>query len=342
MRTVSYGAIQTAIAGFLGWDPNNLSGDEQSLINVAFNRRAQFGWESFFWPELTLCQQRYFAPVWNSTVAYAAGQQVYDPPTQAYYVALTGSTNQAPSDVNGNPVLAYWALLSECLSAANWVSGATYTQGNLVYYPNTDSYYQLYTTSTSSALPTDTTNWGLVPRLERTVGYQQTDSLGNALTPLGDVKAAWDRSPRTQPDRAQLQQFYLQDNGVRIGGTNPYVWLEFRTLPPTWTGAVWVSGNYAAGAQVYYNGDYYVALQTVTGQATTNTAYWQLIQVPYVLGKYITNGAYADVDSKTENNVMSMPSENDEAYQILEFEYDRIERLQGQAGQMNVAVSRNY
>lgn len=335
MRRVSYKSVRDQVAGFLGWDSANLSTDESRLLNVAINRRLQFGWEAFFWPEWTTCQRRTFRPAWNSGSTYAAAAEVIYLATKKYYCSLRGTNlNQPPADSLGVTNLAYWAESAGSYGADNYSTTRVYVQGDRVYYPDTDKFYQLYATSSVGNAPTDTTKWGELIPLERNIDYAQTGE-----TVIGDVKEVWNRNPRTEPDQAcPVNRFVLQDNGVRVEGLDNIVWVEFRLFTPSWTGSNWASGSYAVDDQVYYpvTGDYYKCIATATTEAPTDTAKWERIDFPYLLSKYVGNGAYADVDGKTENNVLAFPSENDEAYAVLMFEFDKLERQQQQSTQLSV------
>lgn len=347
MRTVSYKSVQDMIAGFLGWDPNNLSADEQAQINRAVNRRAQFAWEAFFWPEWTLCERRTFRPAWSAVTVYAAAAQVIDLASKGYFIALQGSTNQPPTNADGSVNLTYWGWLQQSYgiceawgvhgtsSAENYSAAFAYVQGARVYYPNTDLYFQLFAPNSTGNPPTDATRWGVLTPFVRNIDYAQAGQ-----TVIGDVKEVWTCNPRTDPRGAQPAQFIIENDGVRVLGRLPIVWVEFRLQTPSWTGAIWAAGNFAAGAQVYFNGDYYAAIQPVTGQDPTNGAYWALIGMPYVISKYVANGAYADVDAKAEGEKVAFPSENEEAYEALQFEFDKLERQQKQTGQLNVVAHR--
>jgi hypothetical protein len=335
MRTVTYKSVQDAVAGFLGWDANNLSRDDQAVINRHLNRRLQFAWEAFWWPELTVCEKRLFRVPWDAVTNFTATTQVYDFNSQAYYIALQAGANHPPTDANLVVNLAYWALaVSSYNGSAAYVNTTAYVQGNTVYYPPTDSYYQLYAATSTGNLPTDTTKWGVIVPFERTIDYVQSGK-----TVIGELKQAWSADPRATPNCARRLQSYLQDNGVRIGGTETVVWLEFRQRTPGWTGAVYTSGTYAAGTQVYWtDGDYYQAT-TSTSNPPSTTSDWTRINLPYVLSKYAAQGAYADTLGKSEGKPEQLPGASDEAFAVLEFEWDKIERQQAQDSQLNVITS---
>lgn len=334
MRSVSYKSVQDTAAGFLGWDPNNVSTDEQALLNRSIVRRLQFGWEAFFFPEWTVLEKRTFRPQWLSGTAFAAQAETYYAQQLKYFCALQASTNQPPTDGNGVLNQAYWAFSQEEYCATPYSATTLYAQGQQAYFPDTDATYQLFAVSSLGNAPTDATRWGLLVPFERNIDYSQPGK-----TPIGDVKQTYEENPRVSGRRRAGCEvdFVLQNNGVRVLGCAPVIWLEFRLLAPSWMGPIYVAGaSYATGAQVYFNGDFYAALQPVTGQDPTNAAFWGLIPVPYVLAKYAANGAYADVDGMTENNGPNFPTESDAAYAMLLAEFDKIERQQQQDGQLNV------
>lgn len=334
MRRVTYKSIQDAVAGFMGFDPENLSVNDQATLNRHINRRAQFAWESFFWPEWTLVEARTFRPAWDSASTFAAKAEVYYRATKKYYCSLVSNSNQAPADSSGVLNSAYWAESQGIYSAPNYSTTSVYTRGQQVYYPNTDKFYQLYASSTTGTLPTDATKWGELVAFERTVDYAQT-----GFTQIADVKQVWDVNPRTAPRCARPVNFFLQESGIRCAGCVNLVWVEYRKLVPSWTGAVYASGSKAAGTQVYWtDGDYYTANSTTTTDPS-NTTDWTRIDFPYVLSKYVVEGAYADTLSKTEQQQDRYPTEADEAFQLLGFEWDKIERQQQQDSQLNVIGS---
>jgi hypothetical protein len=340
IRRVSYKTVQDQIADNLGWDANNLHTDEQSIVNRGVNRWAQFGWDAFFWPEWTVLEKRVFRQYWDSATSWAAKTEVYHRPSKKYYCALQANTNQEPATGSGGVYttnLQYWGESASQYSAEEYSNTKTYVRGERAYYPSTDKYYQLYAATSTGNLPTDTTKWGELIEFERNIDYEQSWE----TTVIGDVKKVWDRNPRKDTDACEIDKI-LQNNGVRVLGTDPVVYVEFRKRAPSWTGTTWSAATtYAKDAQVWdpTQGDYYKSLQNAnTNHAVTDTAWWERIDFPYVLSKYVIAGVYAAVMGKTDGQQEKYPSEMEEAYQLLIGEFDKIERQQAQSEQLNVRV----
>lgn len=341
IRRVSYLSVQNQVADNLGWDSSNLSTEDQLLIRNKINLWAQFGWDAFFFPEWTICEKRLFRQPWDSVTNWVAGDEVYHRPSRKYYIALQANSNQEPATGSAGVYttnLQYWAEAGQLYSAEEYSATKTYVRGEKVYYPSTDKYYQLYAATSTGNLPTDATKWGELAAFERYIDYEQSWE----TTLMGDAKEAWNANPRIEADNAQKVDMVLQDNGVRILGNDPVIWLEFRKRPPSWTGSIYsASSTYAVNDQVYFtDGDYWkCTTATNAGESPlTHPAKWERVDFPYVLSKFVIEGAYAAVMGKNDGQQEKYPSESSEAYQLLLAEFDKIERQQNQGTQLNVAA----
>lgn len=176
-----------------------------------------------------------------------------------------------------------------------WSAG-TYTPGSEVYDPTTDAYWTAGPGgATSGDVPGTSANWVADCPLDRYVGYDQA-----GMTPLGEVVAVWSQNPRTCP-QALAVEYWLSDNGVQVGnwlGQPPRtsVWVEFRLRPSQFTAIPWTAGTYAQGRVVYYavDGNCYLALASTTATPGTDATKWQVVPLPYVLGKYAQQAVYAE------------------------------------------------
>jgi hypothetical protein len=100
MRTVTLKSILEAAADLAGISYENQLSPEQrkSLIRIA-NFKLRTLWESFQWPPLTLIERRQYRADYAGGTTYAAGAEVYDATTDAYYVAAQGAnTGHAVTD----------------------------------------------------------------------------------------------------------------------------------------------------------------------------------------------------------------------------------------------------
>ena len=139
------------------------------------------------------------------------------------------------------------------------------------------------------------------------------------------------------------QERYLQrdiNRIMQILGTNvPHLWL-FTAGPGDATPLVTCLGT----AQVLYNSsgsikNFYTCIQATSSVAPSNTAYWTIVEIPYLFQPYLVHGAFADV--------LRMDGQMDKAFQqeklaeeCLEIEAGKLFNLQPQ--QNRIAMSAAY
>lgn len=96
MNTVTFKSVLWGVARRLGLKPaENLSPDTAETITDYINSELATAWREFPWPQTTVLEQRWFAPVWEAT-AYEAGDEVYHEDTGKYW--------EATADVLGTDV----------------------------------------------------------------------------------------------------------------------------------------------------------------------------------------------------------------------------------------------
>lgn len=348
MRTVTYKEVLRRTATAMGWDPEDVSAGDQAAANVFIQRRAEFSWEAFPWPELCPVEKRAFRTAWTAAT-YAARTELYHRASRSYYVALV-STALEPATLAGSVYVANtagWAVLASyggvaTSVAATYSATTVYVRGNRVYYPATDKVHQMHAaTAAAGTAPTDASKWGEVPEFQRTIDYEQAGE-----TAIGEVLGVWASNPRVGT-RPRPIDYDLQDNGVRVHGSDPVVWVKFIRRCPAFSGTTsagppWLydaTATYAAGQQVYDSatGDFYRSVAGAnTGNGLTDTDWWERLLFPRILANYVAQGASADLKGKADGQPEVYPNEAEEGYQILLNEFDKIERLQGQAEQLNV------
>jgi hypothetical protein len=346
MRSVPYSKVEQMVASACGWNSELLSTEQAALINTFLNlKRVPFAWDAFAWPEWSPVQKRTFCAPWAAATAYVAGNQVYDYASSTYYVALCASTGQAPENN-----LAYWAEMGSVYAPADYEASEAYVRGNQVYYPATDSCYQLYAATSTNNLPTDTTKWGLLSPLRRLIEYEQAweDDA------LGDVLAVWDSDPELDRATAGQVDFVEAEDGILVMGSDPVVYVEFRRRVPDYSGADYdATDDYAVGSQVFSGGDYYQAIVAngptvvvagsspvsyVGAKAVTQSAYWSKIQFPYTLARYCALGAAADINAKVQGGALTKPMEEEETYTLLVEEFTKRTRVGRRDNSTQLAV----
>jgi|GEM_PF-1258056 len=346
MRRIAYSFV-LAQASRLCYGNQSLDDEETARLKALINKRAQEYWESFFWPELTIVEQRTFRPIYDPQVTYAPGTELYWPLQEAYYMTLQPVYNIPPTDDEGNINSAYWAL---CAGSYNdkdvFDINHQYEPGDQLIYPLNGQVYQCFQAA-KGVLPTDTTCFYPLNEFLRNIDYEQQDK-----TAIGEVRQVWSLNPRIHQE-AEIIDKKLTPDGIVVSGTLPNPWIEFRIRPPTWieniisvthtstnNGVVShliIPDKNAEGSQVYYNGDFWRATTDVLPTSTPDNDVnnWELVEFPYVLQHAVPQGVFADflrLDGQTDKSAI----EQLEAVRLLHREYDKIERQQGQAGQLRV------
>jgi hypothetical protein len=112
----------TSCARRCGLDPdtNDLSPEEAAVFGELINGRVEEAVEYAWWPELTLCEERFYRADWDDATAYAIGDEVYYATTDAYYVAILAGTNQNPSTAT-----TYWEAVTDMDRYVPWQLAGT-------------------------------------------------------------------------------------------------------------------------------------------------------------------------------------------------------------------------
>ncbi len=276
-----------------------------------------------------------FNGTWTGTVASATTVTYTMPADPGANATGTLLMSIHPTDASDITTEAYWAESLGSYSADDWNATAAYAVGNQVYQP-LDGYYYQCITAHSNQSPPNATYWGRLTPFVRDIDFVEGNQ-GASATDIGEVKKPWDANPR-EVMNARPQDFDITSDGIVVRGSANVVWLEFRHRPNEFTGDTWASGGpYAVGTQVYYTttGEYYRCIASATTEAPTDTAKWEKLDFPYVLKDAVAQAAYADM-LKMSGKTSKYAAELMEARRILHREFDKLERQQGQAGNLNV------
>lgn len=338
MVTSSYKSILQRIAGYMGetLDDSNLPAlgvEDAALANQCFNARYRLAHEGFFWPELMATERRQFRPGYDAATAYTVGDEVYYRPADKYYCCVQDGTGNAPATGDSYEVnSAYWAESQAEYDGELYDSATTYVLGDQVEDPDTGDFYQSLTDGNQGNTLDDTGSWGLLTAFERSIDLDQTGE-----TAIGTVKAVWPRDPRLFTGLRPLK-FILQNGRIIVRGCENVVWVEFRSRVPSFSGAVWASGNFSVGDQVYYTatGDYYKCIAAATTQAPSDTSKWEKVPVPFTFSEYLAQSVFADLQGKVDGQQEKFTLESAAGYGLLLQEIDKLQRQQGQARQLNV------
>lgn len=337
MQTCTFLSVRQQASVLLSATVTATVADAAALDRRIAARYVEF-FELFYWPEVTLMQRRTFRASYAAASTYVALDEVYDPASRGYYVALRAvPANQLPATgSNGSYTtnVAYWAAAQGSYAGDEWSSARAYVAGDQVYLPSTDTYYQCHTAHTNQT-PPNATYWGALTEFVRSIDYSGGNQ-GTSATALGEVKAIWDGNRRINA-QAERVAFDLADSNVIVRGADAVVWVEFRRRPNDFTGNTWASGSFAVDAQVYYptTGEFYRCLAAATSELPTDTAKWVKLDFPLWLRASVAQAAFADT-LKIQGKTSKWVEEMREARRLLQREFDKVERMQGQTEQMNV------
>ena len=105
MRAIPYLTLLQRTALLFGMQPDRILAEDEAVLGVGLTSALRRAWEFAFWPECTTVAEYRYRADYSVGTAYAAGDQVWDPATAAYYQAVQSSTGQPVSDP------AYWSPL---------------------------------------------------------------------------------------------------------------------------------------------------------------------------------------------------------------------------------------
>lgn len=342
MRTVDYYEVLAGTADLCGVDRSQIEQTDFARFRDFHSNRLREAWQAARWPELLRVEQRQYRNTWAVGTAYTAGDEVFHPNSQAYYVALRASTGEEPADADDVINDAYWAELGGAPSTAEWRASTDYAAGDRVLNPSDLLTYSCHTAHTSGAT-FDATKFGAVPEFIRDIDYTQSWETNT----IGDVVNVWDRNPRTNQN-AKPVEFEQEDDRVIVLEEVARPWLQYRlTVPRLFGDAYSSTATYYAGQQVYYNGssgasiergNFYDIVSTTTPGDTpiSAAAKFRKVEIPVMFAPYLKQGAFADWVPAEGEQAERRVIEQARAQSLIEKEWVRVAGQMRQRRQMEV------
>jgi hypothetical protein len=207
----------------------------------------------------------------------------------------------------------------------------------------------------------ESNNWFEVCRLEDFTTLQDASGT-NYFVPsanASEILGVWNKNPQDTSTAVQIDyQIYNTGSEIRIIlpsilATGTY---QYRLKCPALTGDPYVATiPYYQGSQIYFDsgsgsgsktpvagrphyGNFYTCLtaSTTAGQnPNTHPTFWAKIEIPYIFGSFLAWGSAANwYVSETMINEATVIE--GKATQVLEQEYDKFLRQQGQFGRINM------
>lgn len=110
MRLTSYFELLAhtcALAGISAPEGEDLQVATSRQLHRFLQRRLRLVWEMAWWAETMRSQERFYRADYAAGTAYTTGQEVYYPTTELYYIALSSTTGNAPTNAT------YWAAVGD-------------------------------------------------------------------------------------------------------------------------------------------------------------------------------------------------------------------------------------
>ena len=280
---------------------------EQAQYTDLINQSLYDAWTSEFWPEIMLIEQRTFAPAWDVSVNYPAGNIVW----------------------RDNGVYGPGGMVITAPTFAFYCMSVQQTIGN------------------DPALDTTFTNWTIYFPFVRCIPFDLTwtnpdGGQGTAIDNIMLQRCAMYRNPLMGDNKDWIQGLDIWERSIRFptphmhmptpflaNGTNQsiYEWgsvnkpyIKFRPICPVLSAVAWNSATpYAVGNTVYFVttatgiGHTYVCILSNTNQQPdSQPTYWVPVDVPQLFYNYIALRCKAELIAEAEGRDANMgPSDQE-------------------------------
>jgi hypothetical protein len=240
MKTVSYTTVLRRAAELAGrayeGDDGNviLQSETAAMLRGFIGVSVASAWTFAPWPETCPVERRQFAPAFVESLAYTVGDVVWDPLGEAYYQCIRGTATIAPTSMTAGAIVestGYWVKQLDDYNCQEWDDSETYAIGDIVWHSRSQSFHAMHTVAPAGTPPTNTSFWSPIQVLERKVLFQ-----ADGATVIGDIYGLYGEDPRISEDCEELS--YTQDDeGMTVLDRVNEVWIQFWTLPPSFTTA---------------------------------------------------------------------------------------------------------
>jgi len=241
MKTVTYDYVLQKACELTGRVFTSLTTEEATFFKTFIGTALRQAWEAFDWPEQTVIQQEFFAPTYSNATVYYSGDYVYFPTEQKYYqyVQPVANSGNAPTTGGPNGTL-NWEFWAEAISSisttssGNYDATVTYSGGDIILYPVTQKYYQLIQSTATGVDPTNSSYWTELVPFFRHVNQQLNPDGTTRSQEIGEIFAVWSQDPRAKWQQTKIP-YSFDDEGMFIEGSYPFVYIQYRKVPPVYT-----------------------------------------------------------------------------------------------------------
>jgi hypothetical protein len=219
-----------------------------------------------------------------------------------------------------------------------WNDSDTFAEGAEVFFADDELYYTANLAPNNPAAgespETNPEKWTELTTFARYIALDQA-----GLTPIGEVKRVCRNDPEENPESPGELRFDITSRGIvpdRRAGAQVYV--EFRKRPPVFASDEFDAGTAYAADDVRFYADTwecYKALQATTGHLPTDATYWERVDFPAALKRFVEQACYAQA-LKPDGQGDKSSAELLLAYSFLTQQQDTIFGQQGQSETVQV------
>ena len=323
---------------------DELSTQDEALLVSYLNARLRTIWNATPWPDLMVCEKRYYRQVWSAGT-HAAGSEFYDRNAGRYVIALKSSSNE-PSDAT-EAIHEDWAELKTTYSFSDYDAATDYAVGDQVYYYLDDKNYQMHTNAGAGTVPTNASYWGAVNEFDKVINTEQPWETHK----LGTVYEVFDRHPQYNRYATALN-YELSRTGVQLLQGPNAVFVRFRKRVPDLehTAHSTASVSYAAGERVRFPAagnpaELYEATaahdSSASNEPESDGTKWTKVAIPFQFRDFLAHGAAADL-LLTDEKVALAGAEEQRAQSALMDELRIMESEQQPGTSMPVEVHTSH
>lgn len=239
MKTATYASVLSKASEYTGTPYESLTTAEAAQFRGFISTALRDIWEMFPWPETLAVEKFYFGiyPENDVDVEYPADSTLFNPFDGEYYKTIGAvSYGQIPiTDASGNVVEAgFYVNCDDIPQAENYDNTLSYDPGTVVFHQEDGRYYAVKSApSTIGYGPTSILSemWGEVTLFFRDIGKLLDESGETRSVEIGEVQRITREDPRVSSNLTPVD-FYLIGDTIRVKDSVPYVWVEYRTVPP--------------------------------------------------------------------------------------------------------------
>ena len=249
MKTATYASVLSKASEYTGTPYESLTTAEATQFRGFISTALRDIWEMFPWPETLAVEKFYFADVLDpnnlpSSSEVTVGKCYYWPTDGHYYTvgypygSIIIDENFMPTDTDGTAwtvdsnSTGFW-YREDSSGDIEWNGTDSLDAGDVVRYTGDDTLrfrVNSFGLSGSEIATFDLYNVEVVPFVRDIDKILQFSGQARSVE-IGEVQRITREDPRVSSNLTPVD-FYLIGDTIRVKDSVPYVWVEYRTVPP--------------------------------------------------------------------------------------------------------------